>query len=479
MIGTIDIEVNAAHPSMPIPELCAFVGSPSQVRIRNVPRGVGNWKLTAVYLAVNYPDNTVQAPSCVLTGGIWTATIPGSTATGMSGNGFQVLADGVDEHGDAVTGYVLGAGDVRILPRDGTITVGETAYYYHFLDAVPIAPKKCDTCIIGGVLKWYDGTAWQTFAAGGSSVDVVPPSTDPSASGKAADAKATGDALAGKLTRAEAEAGFTEWNLSGGQGLHDVVNIAWGTSNGVTGWMVVGEEGGVYGYPKGDAQSTSLTWTRDVDADDDYTATRTRLPTMADIPAASSATPQMDGTGAAGSSSAFARGDHVHPSDTSKQDAINDLAAIRSGAAAGATAVQPAALAGAVRYDLPASVTNIADATQEEVEGGTIIYYAEATLADRKANWLVVTTALDELRLTFPAAVSGKVRDFGLRLEISSQLTAPALVLPNGVTMGNPDGAIPEVADGGDNDNGVTLLYFSENAPDKFLVKGEEVKEVS
>ena len=99
MIGTIDIEVNAAHPSMPLSELCAFVGSPSQVRIRNVPRGIGNWKLTAVYVAVAYPDNTVQAPSCVLTGGIWTATIPGSTATGMSGNGFQVLADGVDEHG--------------------------------------------------------------------------------------------------------------------------------------------------------------------------------------------------------------------------------------------------------------------------------------------------------------------------------------------------------------------------------------------
>lgn len=163
MIGTIDIEVNAAHPSMPLSELCAFVGSPSQVRVRNVPRGIGNWKLTAVYLAVNYPDNTVQAPSCVLTGGIWTATIPGSTATGISSNGFQVLADGVDEHGDAVTGYVLGAGDVRILDRDGTVTVGGTSYYYHFLDDVPSAPKKCDTCVIDGVLKWYNGTAWQTF----------------------------------------------------------------------------------------------------------------------------------------------------------------------------------------------------------------------------------------------------------------------------------------------------------------------------
>ena len=38
------------------------------------------------------------------------------------------------------------------------------------------------------------------------------------------------------------------------------------------------------------------------------------------IPAASTATPQMDGTASAGSSAAFSRGDHVHPSDTTKAD---------------------------------------------------------------------------------------------------------------------------------------------------------------
>lgn len=40
------------------------------------------------------------------------------------------------------------------------------------------------------------------------------------------------------------------------------------------------------------------------------------------VPAASSASPQMDGTAAAGSSGSFARADHVHPSDTAKQNAI-------------------------------------------------------------------------------------------------------------------------------------------------------------
>lgn len=47
--------------------------------------------------------------------------------------------------------------------------------------------------------------------------------------------------------------------------------------------------------------------------------------TTADIPegaAASTTTPMMDGTAAVGSELAFARGDHVHPSDTTKVDKV-------------------------------------------------------------------------------------------------------------------------------------------------------------
>lgn len=100
--------------------------------------------------------------------------------------------------------------------------------------------------------------------------------------------------------------------------------------------------------------------------------------TASDVPegaAPSSTTPKMDGTASVGSETAFARGDHRHPTDTSrqaaitssnklsadlisdgttnktvtatekttwsgKQDAINDLSDIRSGAALGATALQ-------------------------------------------------------------------------------------------------------------------------------------------
>lgn len=65
--------------------------------------------------------------------------------------------------------------------------------------------------------------------------------------------------------------------------------------------------------------------------------------TASDVPegaAPSSTTPKEDGTAAVGTETAFARGDHRHPTDTSRQAVINDLDAIRSGASAGATAYQ-------------------------------------------------------------------------------------------------------------------------------------------
>lgn len=56
-------------------------------------------------------------------------------------------------------------------------------------------------------------------------------------------------------------------------------------------------------------------------------------PDAADIPAPSTTAPAMDGTGSAGTSSQYARADHVHPSDTSKQNALSStqLAAVNSG----------------------------------------------------------------------------------------------------------------------------------------------------
>lgn len=137
---------------------------------------------------------------------------------------------------------------------------------------------------------------------------------------------------------------------------------------------------------------------------------------------------------------------------------------------------------GKVRYDI-GTETAITSASQEVIEGETVTYGA-ATLADRTSNRVSITASIAELRITFPAAVSDKVRDFELRVEVgtgSAALTAPALVpvaaTGETVTLENPDGAIPALADGTADAKGVTLLYFSETAPGKFLAKGEQVKE--
>ena len=47
-----------------------------------------------------------------------------------------------------------------------------------------------------------------------------------------------------------------------------------------------------------------------------------RLDAMGGAPSPSSSTPAMDGTASAGESDEFARGDHVHPRDTTKQDTL-------------------------------------------------------------------------------------------------------------------------------------------------------------
>ncbi len=60
----------------------------------------------------------------------------------------------------------------------------------------------------------------------------------------------------------------------------------------------------------------------------DYDTEWTNPPT---IPSGSTSTPQMDGTGSAGSSSDYSRADHVHPTDTSRASAT-DVTALQTAA---------------------------------------------------------------------------------------------------------------------------------------------------
>ena len=128
MIGTIDVTVQAARPDLPLPPVRAFVGSPSSVRVRNVPRRIGEWDITRVLVTANYPDSTTETAECVLTGGVWVGTVRGCSTPGTSLSGFVVTADGVDEHGSAVSGYILGVGDVVVMTREESVTTGTVTF---------------------------------------------------------------------------------------------------------------------------------------------------------------------------------------------------------------------------------------------------------------------------------------------------------------------------------------------------------------
>lgn len=98
------------------------------------------------------------------------------------------------------------------------------------------------------------------------------------------------------------------------------------------------------------------------------------------------------------------------------------------------------------------------------------------SLDDRAINAVAVSSSLASLTVNFPTATSGRVRDFAMRLNIAAGVTAPEIAWPQGVTLENNGGEVPEIADGGTGGSS-TILYFSETENNgttaKFLVKSE------
>ncbi len=160
MIGTIDIEVNAKFPNMPLEPMFAYVGSASSIRIRNVPRKIGEWRITDVFLSAQYPDGSIKSATCVLCGGVWVGTVEGCYTSGKSEKGYTILANGITENGIPITGYVLGKGDINILESDGTITPGQDERYVHLLDEQSATPQEGDLYPTSDGYKiWQNGQA--------------------------------------------------------------------------------------------------------------------------------------------------------------------------------------------------------------------------------------------------------------------------------------------------------------------------------
>lgn len=169
MIGTIDIEIQAHNPQFPLHPINAIVGSPSSVRLRNVPKKIGEWKIERVYIEVRYPDNQTIEVDTKLVGGVYVGTFDGCSISGTSTKGFIVKADGVDENGTPVNGYVLGVGDIYIIDGDGKLDP-EQFKFIKLNDEQPETPMKGDAFFDDGTLKIFDGQDWKTCGGSGSGV---------------------------------------------------------------------------------------------------------------------------------------------------------------------------------------------------------------------------------------------------------------------------------------------------------------------
>lgn len=160
MIGVIDCSIQAKFPNMPLEHMAAYVGSPSSIRVRNVPKRIGKWAIESVQFVAAYPDSSIKTANCVLTGGVWVGTIEGTSTSGTSENGYTIFASGTDENGNAVTGYILGKGDITILEADGTLSPDPARYYVKLLSAEAEQPREGDLYPTeSGYVIWQNGQA--------------------------------------------------------------------------------------------------------------------------------------------------------------------------------------------------------------------------------------------------------------------------------------------------------------------------------
>lgn len=167
MIKTLyEIKLNASKPCLPLDPWMAFKNSSSSLRIVDLPKKIGTWEITGVFVEVTYPNGEIISKFAVKNGSVYVVTIDGTEAVGKVSNGYRVCASGKDENGETVERYVLGVGDVYIKDLDGSITPGTTADTMRIYQAKPEDPKKGDAVFEDGKLEVFDGQNWVSTGSG-------------------------------------------------------------------------------------------------------------------------------------------------------------------------------------------------------------------------------------------------------------------------------------------------------------------------
>lgn len=143
------------------------------------------------------------------------------------------------------------------------------------------------------------------------------------------------------------------------------------------------------------ADTTNDKVTIDVDKDlSKYDNSTSGFITSADVPegaAASTTTPKMDGTAAVGSETAFARGDHRHPSDTSKVTANTAIT--------GASKCK-------ITYDSKGLVTAGADLSASDIPSITLSKISDITASATELNYCDGVTSSIQTQLNGKVASS-------------------------------------------------------------------------
>lgn len=162
------------------------------------------------------------------------------------------------------------------------------------------------------------------------------------------------------------------------------------------------------------------------------------------VPAASSTTPAMDGTADAGSSSDYARGDHVHPTDTTRQALITATGVLAGDGSGGVSAItvdsapdaahtndliSSAAVAGALtdlESDLAAiHATGTTNTTGAAISSGTY-FYLNGTLAQAKADIAIGATFTSGTNYT--TVTAGGLNSLNSRISANSTYNSASIV---------------------------------------------------
>lgn len=106
---------------MPLQPVFSFKGSPSSIRLMDVPKKISQWDINRVYIKVLSPNNETTITDCVRSGSVWVGTFKGCDIVGKVSKGIEVLADGVDENEVHVEGYVLGVSDYIVMDKNQDI----------------------------------------------------------------------------------------------------------------------------------------------------------------------------------------------------------------------------------------------------------------------------------------------------------------------------------------------------------------------